>query len=112
MRLNNLGDFATFRGRVFFFRVERKRLQITRKWLHPTLANQATKFCNKKTQVGSDPQSLRQNREGFGGKCSFFDLLKDGNPWELCHWELVAANGLNGRRRKTGLDYLKTQNSK
>ena len=38
----------------FFFRVERKRLQITRKWLHPALANQATKFGNKKTQVGSD----------------------------------------------------------
>lgn len=92
----------------FFFRVERKRLQITRKWLHPTLANQATKFGNKKTKVGSDPQSLWQNRGGFGGKRSFFDLLKDRNPWELCHWELVAATGLNGRRRKPGLNCLKT----
>lgn len=111
MRLNNLGDFATFRGRVFFSELKENVSKSLANGCTPRWPTRQLSLATKNTSWKWPPIPAAESRR-FWGKRSFFDLLKDGNPWELCPWELVAANGLNGRRRKTGLDCLKTQNSK
>ena len=130
MRLNSLGDFATFRGREFFQsrkKTSPNRPEVAAPHVFPT---RQLSLATKNTSWKWPPIPAAESRR-FWGKFSFFDLLKDGNPWELCHWELVAATGLNRRQkpqsptswmtdvatgvlrcgqRKTGLDCLKTQN--
>lgn len=111
MRLNNLGDFATFRGREFFSELKENVSKSPGSGCTPRWPTRQLSLATKNTSWKWPPIPVAESR-GFGGKRSCFDVLKDRNPWELCHWELVAATGLNGRRRKTGLDCLKTQNSK
>ena len=115
MRLNNLGDFATFRGRVFFFRVERKRLQITRKWLHPALANQATKFCNKKHKLEVTPNPCGRIEAVLGKMLLFWPFERPQSLGTLplrvggCYWTQrppKKKHGLTASRPKTGTDIM------